>query len=228
MQESSLINRPDGDRDSIGLFQQRPSQGWGSAAQVHDPRYASRQFYTKLLKVPRWQRLPLTVAAQAVQGSAYPNAYAKHEPLATRIVVAVATNICSAASAFGLRVVAFGKRLLGTPYAWGAGGYNGPTSGHIDCSGLTMYAIYQASNGRIRLPHLAGAQLPMGTQITRAQAAPGDLIFFYTPGNPTSRRHHVGIYVGNNQILHAPDVGQDVKIEELWRTRDRLDFVRYG
>jgi murein DD-endopeptidase MepM/ murein hydrolase activator NlpD len=94
LQESALTNLPNlgasNDHDSVGLFQQRPSQGWGTVAQIMDPAYSSRKFYTKMLTVPNWQNLPLTVVAQRVQRSAYPNAYAKHEPLATEIVNALA------------------------------------------------------------------------------------------------------------------------------------------
>jgi len=94
MQESSLTNTPGGDQDSVGLFQQRPSQGWGTPAQLMDPVYTSTQFYTHLLRVPHWQDLPLTVAAQAVQRSAFPDAYAKHEPDA----LAVVSNVGSSGS----------------------------------------------------------------------------------------------------------------------------------
>lgn len=86
MQESNLRNLDGGDRDSVGLFQQRPSQGWGSYAQVHNPRYAAGAFYDHLAKVPGWQRMPVTDAAQAVQRSAFPGAYAKWEPDATALV----------------------------------------------------------------------------------------------------------------------------------------------
>src|SRR5204862_5010064 len=86
MQESSLTNTPGGDQDSVGLFQQRPSQGWGTPAQLIDPVYASTQFYAHLLRVPHWPDLPLTVAAQAVQRIAFPDAYANHEPDALAIV----------------------------------------------------------------------------------------------------------------------------------------------
>ncbi|WP_442788554.1 C40 family peptidase [Kitasatospora sp. YST-16] len=82
LQESGLQNLSYGDRDSLGLFQQRPSQGWGTPAQLQDPVYASTAFYQALLKVNGWQQLPLTEAAQAVQRSGYPDAYAKWEPLA--------------------------------------------------------------------------------------------------------------------------------------------------
>jgi len=89
-QESTLRNLDWGDRDSVGLFQQRPSAGWGSVEQLTDPYHASRLFYggpsnpnagrtRGLLDIPGWQDLPLTVAAQRVQISAYPDAYAKWE-----------------------------------------------------------------------------------------------------------------------------------------------------
>ena len=76
-QESKLVNLPGGDRDSIGLFQQRPSQGWGTPDQLADPRYAAGAFYTSLTKVNGWQNMRVTDAAQAVQHSAHPEAYEK-------------------------------------------------------------------------------------------------------------------------------------------------------
>jgi hypothetical protein len=79
LQESRLRNLPYGDRDSRGLFQQRPSQGWGTAAQVMTPRYAAAAFYQHLALVPGWPTLPVTVAAQQVQRSGTPNAYAAWE-----------------------------------------------------------------------------------------------------------------------------------------------------
>lgn len=78
-QESDLRNVTTGDRDSLGLFQQRPSQGWGTAKQVQDPVYATNAFYDRLVQVEGYQDMPITEAAQAVQRSAYPDAYADHE-----------------------------------------------------------------------------------------------------------------------------------------------------
>ncbi|RKN56153.1 NlpC/P60 family protein [Micromonospora costi] len=86
MQESTLRNLPGGDRDSVGLFQQRPSQGWGTAAQLQDPRYAAGRFYAALTEVDGWQALAVTDAAQAVQRSAYPGVYAKWEDDAIALV----------------------------------------------------------------------------------------------------------------------------------------------
>jgi len=90
MQESNLRNLghlgAGNDHDSLGLFQQRPSQGWGTPEQVMDPRYAAGKFYEKLLAVSGWRSMSLTEAAQAVQRSAYPHAYARHEAAATVLV----------------------------------------------------------------------------------------------------------------------------------------------
>lgn len=94
MQESTLVNVDYGDRDSLGLFQQRTSQGWGTEAQILDPVLASTAFYgvathtanPGLVDISGWQSMSVTQAAQAVQRSAYPDAYAKWETLARDIV----------------------------------------------------------------------------------------------------------------------------------------------
>ena len=78
-QESKIRNLDYGDRDSLGLFQQRPSQGWGTPEQVRDPVYAAGRFYDELVTVPEYTEMPVTEAAQAVQRSAFPTAYADHE-----------------------------------------------------------------------------------------------------------------------------------------------------
>lgn len=89
MQESKLYNLEGGDRDSIGLFQQRPSQGWGTAKQIADPVYATNAFYDALEKLGNWDTVTVAEAAQAVQHSAYPDAYAKHEPDARALASAL-------------------------------------------------------------------------------------------------------------------------------------------
>lgn len=76
------------DHDSVGLFQQRPSQGWGTVENLMKPEYQARNFFNKLVRID-WQNMSLTLAAQAVQVSAFPYAYAKHEPRATIIVDAL-------------------------------------------------------------------------------------------------------------------------------------------
>ncbi|WP_082592690.1 hypothetical protein [Phycicoccus sp. Soil803] len=79
IQESKLRNLKYGDRDSVGLFQQRPSQGWGTVDQILDPVYATNKFYDALVKVDGYEHMRITEIAQEVQKSAYPEAYADHE-----------------------------------------------------------------------------------------------------------------------------------------------------
>jgi hypothetical protein len=89
LQESTLRNLDHGDRDSLGLFQQRPSQGWGTPKEIMDPLYSAGLFYDHLLEVPGYLDMPLTDAAQRVQRSAFPYAYAKHEPDAALLAAAL-------------------------------------------------------------------------------------------------------------------------------------------
>jgi hypothetical protein len=77
------------DHDSIGLFQQRPSSGWGSIRNLMKPAYAATQFYRALVNVSGWQNMAMTYAIQAVQVSAYPDAYAQHQSRAQTIVDAL-------------------------------------------------------------------------------------------------------------------------------------------
>jgi hypothetical protein len=89
MQESKLYNLghlgANNDHDSLGLFQQRPSMGWGSEAQVTDPVYSATAFFLALRRVPGWKSMKITFAAQRVQRSAFPEAYAKWEDDATAL-----------------------------------------------------------------------------------------------------------------------------------------------
>jgi hypothetical protein len=115
MQESQLRNlastripesyqyNPEGegsDHDSVGLFQQRPSAGWGAVSQLMDPTYAATAFYRALLRVPGWETMELTWAAQRVQVSAFPYAYAKHEARAQQVVDALLAHMAAHADAY--------------------------------------------------------------------------------------------------------------------------------
>jgi hypothetical protein len=97
MQESHLRNLDHGDRDSLGLFQQRPSQGWGTPEQVQDPVYAAGKFYDHLVQYPGWDTGRLTDVAQGVQRSGFPEAYQKHEGMAVELADALAhdTDPCA-------------------------------------------------------------------------------------------------------------------------------------
>ncbi|WP_308800807.1 C40 family peptidase [Actinomadura sp. K4S16] len=127
---------------------------------------------------------------------------------------------------FGARVVAWALCWQGTPYSWGGGTYSGPSYGiccspggysgahtlGFDCSGLTMYAVYQASHGKIALGHFTGSQVSdsRGQRVSTSALQPGDLIFF--GAYPT---HHVAIYYGDNKMVEAPQTGSWVKISTL-------------
>ena len=104
-QESKLYNLESGDRDSLGLFQQRPSQGWGTEAQVQNPYYATNAFYDALDKVDGYESMRVTEAAQEVQRSGFPEAYADHEADARVLASALTGNSPHA----------FSCRLGGTP-----------------------------------------------------------------------------------------------------------------
>jgi len=105
LQETHLQNLPYGDRDSVGLFQQRPSEGWGTTAQIMDPSYATGAFYDHLAKIPGWESLPVTDAAQRVQLSATPDAYAQWSPEAHALAAAstgeVPAGLACLLSSFG-------------------------------------------------------------------------------------------------------------------------------
>lgn len=89
MQESTLRNLDYGDRDSLGLFQQRPSQGWGTPEQVQDPVYAAGKFYDGLVQIPDWESGELTMVADAVQRSAFPLAYGRWTAFAESVTTVV-------------------------------------------------------------------------------------------------------------------------------------------
>lgn len=101
-------------------------------------------------------------------------------------------------------VVAIAKSKLGAPYVWAA---DGPNS--FDCSGFTMWVYAQVG---VRLPHSSRAQYNSGPHVSKANLQPGDLVFF---GSPI---HHVGMYVGGGQYIHAPHTGDVVKISSLGRS----------
>jgi peptidoglycan DL-endopeptidase CwlO len=215
MQESTLNNINYGDRDSLGLFQQRPSQGWGTPAQVTDPVYATTIFIEWLLEVPGWDSLPVTVAAQTVQRSAFPDAYAKWEGLATELVQQLADvapiNPCretvSLAQGVAGTAINFALGEVGKPYVWGA---TGPAT--YDCSGLIMRAFQTAG---INLPRVSREQFYSGGHVPVAQAQPGDLLFYATDRNDPATIHHVVLYMGDGKMVEAPYSGEQVRVQPV-------------
>lgn len=100
-QESTMRNLDYGDRDSVGWLQQRPSQGWGTVEQIRDPAYAARKFFEALRGVPGWMDMAPNDAAQAVQRSGYPEAYAKWEDEARSLAQKVGADLDAAGDAYG-------------------------------------------------------------------------------------------------------------------------------
>jgi len=237
-----------GDHDSLGLFQMRPSTGWGTAAHLMDPVWSARAFYggpngpnhgspRGLLDVDGWQTKDAGAAAQTVEVSAYPDRYAVNQPIAEEILstltgVALDAGSCTTRGdvpanlppGFPGALIAAAAKKIGTPYVWGGGSFTGPTGGGFDCSGLVLYAAYQASGGRIRLPHYTGDQIHQGRLIAWPDKQPGDLIFFSYRG--AGGPHHVAIYIGGDKILQAPRTGEDVRYGTIGEFAGQVMTVR--
>ncbi|MBV9650985.1 MAG: C40 family peptidase [Pseudonocardiales bacterium] len=206
MTESRLHNLHYGDRDSLGIFQMRPSQGWGTVAQVTDPVYEINKFYDVLLRVPGWETQRPGDTAQDIERSAFPLRYHQWEPLAVNVISTVGGDVtqyvrasCTtplpAPSELAGRAIEFALGEVGKPYVWGATGPNA-----YDCSGLMLRA-YQAAG--ITLPRVARQQYWAGAQLPVRQAQPGDLLFWgYDTSNPDSI-HHVAMYLGNGRMVEA-------------------------
>ncbi|HET9653742.1 MAG TPA: NlpC/P60 family protein [Kineosporiaceae bacterium] len=225
MQESTLRNLHYGDRDSVGLFQQRPSAGWGSVAQLTDPPTSAGKFYDALVQVSGWQSMAVTEAAQAVQRSAFPLAYAKWEGLATTLV----TQMVSGKPAAGAQTVQVSQvsqvscgqtvgqpissgtvggmlrtalAQLGKPYVWGA---TGPDS--FDCSGLVVYSWRR--NGHSLTVRTSEQMYGVSDPVPAGSEQPGDLLFGdFAAAGPG----HVMIVVKPGTAVEAPHTGDVVKI----------------
>jgi peptidoglycan DL-endopeptidase CwlO len=237
LQESGLRNLTYGDRDSLGLFQQRPSSGWGTPAQVRDVRYAATAFYggkdvppnnPGLLDIPGWQAMPVTVAAQAVQHSAFPDAYADDELTARAAVTAITgahTDACAEEpppTTDAGRMVAVAVDQVGKPYVWGGIGPDG-----FDCSGLIVYSWQQIG---YRLPvRVARDMYRTAVPIAPADAQPGDMIFseFGSRGLSTDEPGHVLIVVRPGTAVEAYTTGQPVRVRAYNPADPEYRFGRF-
>lgn len=208
MTESRLHNLSYGDRDSLGLFQMRPSQGWGTVAQLTDPVYEINKFYDVLQHVPDWETQRPGDSAQAVERSAFPARYHQWENLAVDVIEVHGDDVAAYTKAacektlpavppsqVAGRAIEFALAQVGKPYVWGG---TGPDT--FDCSGLMLRA-YQSAG--VTLPRVAREQYWSGVQLPVRQAQPGDLLFWgYDTSDPDSI-HHVAMYLGNGQMVEA-------------------------
>lgn len=225
LQESYLRNLgflgPRNDHDSLGLFQQRPSQGWGTPDQIMDPEYASRKFYEKLLQVPGWQTMALTEAAQMVQRSAYPDAYAKHEPLATVVVNQLADGAARAAGALtSMRCTAPGEISASgwtvpvkAPIVSGFRTPERPTHDGVDLGASRYTLIHVAAAGvviiaRCDMRTVAGAPLACDQDGSPSIRGCGWYVEVLHAGNVITRYCHMveRPYVVVGQRVQAGDV----------------------
>jgi cell wall-associated NlpC family hydrolase len=128
-------------------------------------------------------------------------------PVVSAPFATVASKTALSSSPAAIRRAAMTTALgkLGTPYRWGAMGPNA-----FDCSGLVKYSFGRVGRS---LPRTSRAMASVGVPVSRANLQPGDLVFFYQPIS------HVGIYIGNNKIVHASQTGQPVKISDISRMR---------
>jgi cell wall-associated NlpC family hydrolase len=245
LQKSSLRNvLPAHSGDPVGLFQERPSHRWGTAKQLIDPEFAAKTFYRKLIRVPGWDRLTLTRAVQAVQGSSTPRVFAKGEPLATDLVSAAragtttaqspthaaassddtspctSTAVPSAGPGIDTGTIRADVRPVITYAVKHLGdpyvwGAAGPNA--FDCSGLTM-AAYRTIG--IRLPHRSALQVRYGHRVDwhTEPIQPGDLIFM-RGSIPVQDYGHTGIAISATEWINAAHSGTPVR-------RGRIPFAR--
>lgn len=233
------------DHKSVGIMQQQP--WWGTIRDLMTPGVAAQKFYSALLKVGGWENMAPTVAAQAVQRSAFPDAYADDVAAATlfyrqhlKEVQAssgqpappaagqdpAGRDVCGAVenpdtegvkpgTPAGVAAVKYAEAQIGLPYIWGGGSLNGPTGGGFDCSGLVLYAIFQASGHKIALPHLTFDMVRYGRAVPRNAVAPGDLVFSVPEANPSTGvtgPGHVQMVVNPNTVVEASTFGVPVKL----------------
>lgn len=181
-QESGLRNLDYGDRDSVGLFQQRPSQGWGTVAEIMDPWYSAGKFYEVLASLEGWQEMSVNDAAQAVQRSGFPDAYAQHESNAVAVAAALrgsapATLWClnfadapANAEAFSAVLAAFGEAVSSTALA--DGGYELRASDEATLWAAAQHVVantYQGGVTRVQVGSLSWVSDTAGWAAAKAQ-----------------------------------------------------------
>lgn len=204
------------DHDSVGLVQQRPSQGWGTVADLMNPEKSALKFWGKhdtagnwppgLLQIPGWEQMSLNDAAQAVQRSGVPDAYSQWEPVARALLARTggsSNTSCTPSTAFGAgqalpgadasargKIIEAAKEGLGGEYVWGGTGFKA-----WDAAGYVQWVMNKA--GIQGVPRIK--QWTVGKKTTTPQ--PGDLVVQVVDG--PNYWTHVGIYAGDGMMYSA-------------------------
>ena len=251
MQESGLVNLDHGDLDSVGLFQQRPSQGWGTKSQIMNPTYAAKKFFQTLFNITNRDKMSLGVVCQKVQRSAYPDAYAKHQPAATAMVNDMAKSggtsdvVTSGKPSAGATGTATNKQLIqvakdlvttypNIPYTQKYGGTQiaiiskNPPPG-LDCSSFIQAVVLRALGGLYNFPRTTTTQLPFCRKVSVdvAMKTPGALLF---KGSPP---HHVEMSIGDGKhTVGAHRTGTYASVEAIgasyWDAGALIPRIDYG
>ncbi|MFR9723980.1 C40 family peptidase [Streptomyces sp. MS19] len=240
IQESRLRNLAYGDRDSLGLFQQRPSQGWGTAEEILDPAHASRRFYEALMAIHGWEQLTVTQAAQAVQRSAYPDAYAQWEDLAVDLQSLLADTADTPAPDCGdgdldwetipegavpdgyempaeadpaaRAAITWAMGQLGTLYQWGGTCTDPHGPDPMGRCDCSSLVQQAYAHAGVTLPRTTYTQIGEGQAVPERDIAPGDLIF---SRGSADRPEHVGLALGRGLVIEAPRTGKPVRVAPL-------------
>ena len=244
--ESGLRNLNYGDRDSLGLFQQRPSMGWGSREQILNPSYAASQFYRHLLALPNWQQMSLAPTAQAVQRSGFPDRYAHYAQAARQLVgavvsansraipedleqfvstcVQIGTGDCvqiQAPTAAAMTAIDYACQQLDVPYKWGGNGaeLTELSSGQTQVTGgFDCSGLTRAAYAAagVTIPRTAQTQYGAGPRVPAGAPILPGDLVFFGAG--ASAVTHVGIAVSAEYMIDAPHAGAVVRIERIWRS----------
>ena len=227
MQEASLINLDHGDRDSVGLFQQRPSQGWGTKAQCMDPTYAATQFFNHLVKVPNYETLPYTQAIQAVQRSGFPDAYAKWQTMSDAVVAKLQSlnqnssnaqsitnttpsgssgiGMAAPAGATGRNVAAYGYNLItsraSNPIHYTLGGDSPDTTSAAQVQSLDCSSFVQWSYYHASNTHLVRTAAQQQAACTHT--LPGNVAQFIKGAVVWPDSGHIELSLGNGYTAAA-------------------------
>lgn len=228
MTESGLRSLDYGDRDSLGIFQMRPSMGWGTPAQVTDPTYAINKFYDVLEAVPNWEQQRPGESAQDVERSAFPERYHRWEPMAAHLIgnVGLVADPTGCGEGIGQllpapteaagQAIQWALAQQGKPYQWGALTTH---QNSFDCSSLMLQAYRSVG---VTLPRVSRQQFRAGAMLPVEQAQPGDLVFWARDTSNEITIHHVAMYLGDGRIVEAQRTGVPVHIRPFKFTEKGL------